>query len=90
MRIRQALALTLSSDLHQIAKEMRDVDYVLRDASTGLRNLIVNAPEELRTDRLGTALEEILADVIEAQHLAIHARAELTGRSPAALLRERP
>ncbi len=90
MNFRQAIALSLSADLHQVAKTVRDADYVLRDAATALRGLLVEIPGERQRDRLAVRLTEILEDVVEAQTLVVQARSDLTGRGPESLLKDDP
>lgn len=90
MRLRQALALHLSTDLHEVARTLKDADETLLEACQAVSATIQAAPPELAGTGIYALLEAVLEDVTEGAALVIEARAALTGRTPEALLRRPP
>ncbi len=87
MNLRQALALTLSTDLHAVARTLKDADDELTEVREGIQAVLRGAPPELKGQGIYAFLDATLEQLIDAETMVIGARAALTGRSPEALLK---
>lgn len=86
MKIRQAIALSLSTDLHEVARTLKDADDVLLEAAQSIGSVLRAAPPELAGQGIYALLEAVLDNVSEGGALVIEARSALTGRGPERLL----
>lgn len=86
MRLRQAAALLLSTDLHAVAARLQKADTSLQDAQEVLGSIIAAAPPEMAGLGLYDALEAIRDRIVDGRVEVVGARADLTGRGPEKIL----
>lgn len=92
MRLRQKVALLLSTDLHAVARRLHEADLALQRGQDALAEITLEVGERLPTrppDDLEEVLQHVGMDLARGRTEVLMAHAELTGRGPEKILPNR-
>lgn len=89
MRLRQKVALLLSTDLHAVARRLHEADTALQEVQDGLAALVAEAPIGTLSVEHGATLRALGLRLADARFEVVSARSDLTGRGPEKILPNR-
>jgi hypothetical protein len=89
MRLRQKIALLLSTDLHLVARRLHEADTTLQEVQDGLAAIVTEAPIGTLSVDNGAALRALGLTLADARHEVLMAYSDLTGRGPEKVLPNR-